>query len=73
MVPPMAEMSPTCSIIVAKAIGTIMMIEETSRPVSTLPEPRRPNTVFCIWTGRPIQAASLTPLKSTLPVTAASR
>ena len=73
MVPPMAEMSPTCSIIVAKAIGTIMMIEETSRPVLTLPEEKRPKTVFCMATGRPIQAASLTPEKSTLPVIAATR
>ena len=57
---------------VAKAMGTIMMIEETSRPVLTSPE-KRPKTVSWVWTGRPIQAASFTAEKSTLPVTAASR
>ena len=73
MAPPMAEMSPTCSIIVAKAIGTIMTIEEIRSPLLTLPEEKRPNTVFSMATGRPIQAASLTPEKSTLPVIAAAR
>ncbi len=72
MAPPMAEMSPTCSIMVAKAIGTIMTIEETSRPVSTLPEAKRPKTVSCALTGRPIQAASFTPEKSTWPKMAAT-
>ena len=72
MVPPMAEMSPTCSIIVAKAIGTIMMIEEIRKPALKLSAPKRLNTVFSRRTGRPIQAASLTALKSTLPVRAAT-
>ena len=56
----------------ANAIGTIIMIEETRSPVLTLPDPKRPNTVFCIWNGTPIQAASLTPLKSTMPAIAAT-
>ena len=59
-VPLMAEISPTCSIIVAKAIGTIVMMEEKRKPQSTLPLKNRPNTVSSILNGRPNHAAPAT-------------
>ena len=56
-VPPMAEMSPTCSIIVANAIGTMVIIEERRNVQFTFPLKRSPNTVSCILNGRPNHAA----------------
>ena len=62
----MAEMSPMCSIIVAKASGMIVMIAVMARPVSN-PGPASANTVFSHSTGRPTHEASATGVKSTRP------
>ncbi len=62
----MAEMSPMCSIIVAKARGMIVMIAVMARPVSK-PGPASEKTVFSHKTGRPIHDAWATGVKSTRP------
>ena len=71
MVPPMALMSPMCSIMVLRAMGRMEMMAVRIRPPSA-PPPNRENTVRSPWTGRPNQGAEATPLKSTLPVAAAT-
>ena len=68
-----ADMSPICSIIVAKEIGRIVITDVSSRPRSACPLARRPNTVSFQMTGEPIHAAFATGAKSTLPVSAATR
>ena len=60
-----------CSIMVASAMGTMMMMALTSLPPS---QPlNRLNTVFSSCTGKPIHLAAATPEKSTWPNTAATR
>ena len=54
-----AEMSPTCSMIVANASGKTIRIALVILPQSGLE--RIGNTVFPILTGRPIHAAEATP------------
>ena len=71
-VPPMAEMSPTCSIMVANAIGTMVITEVRTMPQSVSPFVNTDNPVFCQMIGRPNQSASLTSVKSTLLLTAAT-
>ena len=65
-----AQMSPMCSIIVAKAMGMMAMIAVTSRLVSQLP--MREKTVFSTLTVSPIHGAAATPEKSTWPSSAAN-
>ena len=67
----MAEMSPICSIIVAKASGMIVMMAVMARPESK-PSPKMENTVLSHATGRPIHAASCTLVKSHSPIAAAN-
>ena len=62
----MAETLPMCSIIVAKASGMMVMMAVMASPVSN-PSPNSENTVLSHITGRPIQAASATGVKSTSP------
>ena len=64
----MAQTSPMCSIMVASAMGIMVIMDEIMREVSALP--MRENTVFSILKGRPSHAASCTLEKSTLPVIA---
>ena len=66
----MAEMSPMCSIMVAKASGMMVMMAVMASPESK-PSPNRANTVLFHSTGRPTQAASATFVKSTSPMAAA--
>ena len=54
-----AEMSPMCSTIVAREIGTIVMIAVIRRLVSRLPLVKILNTVSLYWKGQPIHAAFL--------------
>ena len=68
-----AEMSPICSIIVAKAIGTMVITEVISREESRLPSVKSENTVRPYSIGRPNQAASATGAKSMKPAIAATR
>ena len=67
----MADMSPICSMMVAKAKGMMVMMAVMARPASKL-GPNRANTVLSHSTGRPIQAASATGAKSTTPAKAAA-
>ena len=66
-----AEMSPICSIIVAKASGMMVMIAVMARPASK-PGSNSENTVLFQLKGRPTHAASATPEKSTSPIAAAA-
>lgn len=66
-----AEISPICSTIVAREIGTIVIIDVINNELSN-PFPKIENTVESFTIGTPTYAASLTPEKSTLPVTAAT-
>ena len=63
----MAELSPMCSIMVARAIGMMVMMAVSAIP-ELKPGPNRENTVFSHSTGRPIHAALSTPEKSTTPI-----
>ena len=63
----MAEMSPMCSIIVASAMGMMVMMAVTARPGSKVGLANRPNTVFSHATGSPTHGAATTPEKSTSP------
>ena len=55
----MAQMSPTCSIMVAREMGMMVIMEVTSRlPSKSLPKMDR--AVLFQTTGRPIQSASPT-------------
>ena len=72
-VPPIAEMSPTCSIMVANAIGTIVMMDVITMPQFVSPFVNTEKPVLLQITGTPSQAASFTSVKSTFPVTAATR
>lgn len=65
----MAHISPICSIIVAKAIGKIAIIEVKIR--SKLGSFITENVVRSISTGQPIHAASPSLVKSTSPIAAA--
>ncbi len=67
----MADTFPICSIIVAKASGTMVMVAVMASPLSKF-SPKREKTVFSQVNGRPIQEASATSVKSTSPSTAAS-
>ena len=58
---------------VASARGMMVMAAVMSMEVSRLSRAKRPKTVLLHWKGRPSQAASFTAVKSTLPVTAATR
>ena len=58
---------------VAREMGRMVMTAVATRPQSTLPELKRPKTVFSKCTGRPTQAAVFTAEKSTFPVRAATR
>ena len=60
----MALMSPMCSMIVARAIGTIAMI---ALQICAPFEKSTPRIVCALWTGKPIQSALATAAKSTLP------
>ena len=66
----MAHMSPMCSIIVAREIGRMAMMAETTRP--QFGSWNTWKAVFCHWNGTPIQAASFTALKSQRPKQAAT-
>ena len=55
----MAEMSPICSTIVAKASGTIAMMALMARP-PFIPPPKSANTVLFHSSGKPIHGASIT-------------
>ena len=59
-----------CSTIVAREMGMMVMAAVASMAVSTFPLPKRPKTVSLQVTGRPIQAASRTAVKSTCPAMA---
>ena len=54
-----AEISPICSTIVAREIGTIVTIAVTRRPVSRLPPEKMEKTVSSYLKGSPIHAAFL--------------
>ena len=62
-----AEISPTCSTIVARAIGTIVRMDAISVFASKF-SPNSANTVISILIGKPNQAASFTGVKSTSPM-----
>lgn len=61
-----AEISPICSTIVARAIGTIVIIDVVIKPQSVSPV-KTLNTVWSYVNGRPIQSAFATEVKSTKP------
>ena len=63
-------MSPICSIMVASEIGRMAIMAATTRLQSGFLKTAK--AVFSIWKGRPIQAASFTPLQSTSPKQAAA-
>ncbi len=67
----MAEISPICSTMVARAMGTMVTTEVISRDTS--PSPSAQKAVCSQWTGKPNHAASFTAVKSTLPKHTASR
>ena len=60
-----------CSIIVASAMGMMVMMAVMARPVSMRPS-NRLNTVLSHTTGKPTQGACATPEKSTSPSSAAA-
>ena len=66
-----AHMSPICSIMVAREMGTIAMIALSTRPQLGLANTWK--AVFSHWKGRPTQAASFTAEKSQIPKQAATR
>ncbi len=68
----MADMSPMCSMMVAKAKGMMVMMAVMASPASKL-GPNSANTVLSHSTGKPIQGASTTGVKSTMPPMAAAR
>ena len=68
----MADISPICSMMVAKAKGMMVMIAVMASPASKL-GPNSANTVLSHSTGSPIQGASATGVKSTMPPMAAAR
>ena len=67
----MADMSPICSIIVANASGTMVMMAVMASPVSN-DSPNSENTVLSHATGSPTHGAAATVEKSTSPANAAT-
>ena len=65
-----ADTSPICSTIVARAIGIMVIAAVTNKEVSGFL--KIANTVFSATIGNPIHCASFTAVKSTWPVTAAT-
>ena len=57
----------------ASARGMMVMAAVISMEVSRSGRAKRPKTVLLHWKGRPTQSAAMTLVKSTLPLTAATR